>query len=211
MKPVRLLMAAAILCFGSGIGSAQLHDGYFSVPVMLAEDDEINMTIDFGVVPRIGDIIWDWVEVEGVDQNQTGGGSEVSEISEISGSEVFLFGSDGEFVVDLDADVQQGSEDEIEATSPCSGAIGDFVWWDYDRDGVQDADEPGVPAVGIELHTGDEGSRLISSTVTDVSGHYLFDGLCSGAYELRLQLDSLPEGSLVSIPSVEYDDSIDSD
>jgi len=208
MKSICLLMAVAILYFGFVIGSAQLHEDYFSVPVILSKDDEINMTIDFSVIPEddicIGDSVWSCLKGDG--QNQNCGGSEGSEIS---GSEVFLFDSDGEAVIGMNT--QRDSGDEIEAPSPCTGAIGDFVWWDLNRDGVQNEDESGVPAVGIELHTGSEGSRLIDCTVTDMSGHYVFDGLCSGVYEVRLRLGSLPEGSLVAIPSFEYDDSIDSD
>jgi hypothetical protein len=33
------------------------------------------------------------------------------------------------------------------------GGIGDFVWHDYDYDGIQDAGEPGVEGVEVKLYT----------------------------------------------------------
>ena len=38
--------------------------------------------------------------------------------------------------------------------SPCSGQIGDFVWYDANRNGCQDANEPGIPNVKVELYRG---------------------------------------------------------
>jgi hypothetical protein len=58
--------------------------------------------------------------------------------------------------------------------------IGDFVWVDSDRDGVQDPDEPGAPGVTILLR-GASGQEL-SRTVTDRNGKYLFDGLADGSF-----------------------------
>ena len=34
---------------------------------------------------------------------------------------------------------------------PCSGAIGNFVWHDMNANGIQDAGEPGIPLVTINL------------------------------------------------------------
>ena len=54
-------------------------------------------------------------------------------------------------------------------------SVGDYVWLDANRDGMQDADEHGIPGVTLSLvgPTGAPGS----STVTDASGRYSFDGL----------------------------------
>ena len=51
--------------------------------------------------------------------------------------------------------------------------IGNVVWFDADRDGVQDADEPPVPGVTVTL-TGPQ-SDLLATTTTDAAGQYYFD------------------------------------
>jgi hypothetical protein len=59
------------------------------------------------------------------------------------------------------------------------GAIGDFVWYDTNRDGIQDIGEPGIPNVTLVLYR--DGVK-IASTTTDADGGYLFPGLAPGTY-----------------------------
>jgi uncharacterized repeat protein (TIGR01451 family) len=58
----------------------------------------------------------------------------------------------------------------------CSRAIGDFVWNDLNRDGIQDAGEPGIPNITVQLYN-DASNSLIQTTVTDQNGFYIFN-LC---------------------------------
>jgi len=51
--------------------------------------------------------------------------------------------------------------------------IGDYVWFDEDKDGIQDPGENGMAGVAISLY--DENCNKIGSTVTDEHGYYLFD------------------------------------
>jgi hypothetical protein len=60
-------------------------------------------------------------------------------------------------------------------------AIGDFVWYDLDKDGIQDANEPGVPGMTVTLYNSFNGS-LIKTTTTNAKGYYLFTDLPSGSY-----------------------------
>jgi uncharacterized repeat protein (TIGR01451 family) len=69
------------------------------------------------------------------------------------------------------------------------GAIGDFIWYDADADGIEDVGEPGIPNVTVALyHTGPDGlpgtsdDVLLATTVTDADGGYLFTGLLPGTY-----------------------------
>jgi len=64
-----------------------------------------------------------------------------------------------------------------------TGFIGDKVWWDVDKNGVQDAGEPGIPGVTVELL---KNGNLIKTTTTDANGLYGFTGLPDGAYEVRI-------------------------
>lgn len=59
-------------------------------------------------------------------------------------------------------------------------ALGDFVWLDRNQDGIQDAGEPGVSGVTVNLFDG--AGTLVSSTTTDANGFYLFDNLTPGDY-----------------------------
>lgn len=63
----------------------------------------------------------------------------------------------------------------------CPAALGDFVWEDTDKDGVQDAGEPGIGGVAVTLHTVC-GGPVIATTTTSASGGYLFTGLVPGTY-----------------------------
>ncbi len=65
-------------------------------------------------------------------------------------------------------------------------AIGDKVWLDSDKDGVQDAGEPPVAGVTVELLDGT--GTVIATTTTDRNGRYVFDELPAGTYQVRFVL-----------------------
>ena len=80
-----------------------------------------------------------------------------------------------------------------EAPVTVGGArIGDFVWRDWDGDGVQDAGEEGISGVGVQLWSDPNGDgntsdgSLITSTTTGANGEYLFTGLAAGNYVVRI-------------------------
>ncbi|MGH1505186.1 MAG: SdrD B-like domain-containing protein, partial [Acidimicrobiales bacterium] len=72
------------------------------------------------------------------------------------------------------------------------GTIGDRVWSDTDADGIQDAGEPGLSGVTVELLDGT--GTVIASDVTDGAGNYAFAGLAAGAYTVRVDVSTLPTG-----------------
>lgn len=64
-----------------------------------------------------------------------------------------------------------------------SVSVGNYVWMDSDRDGIQDSDESGIEGVSLAL-TGPEGEpvennsgNIVESTVTDGNGWYSFNNL----------------------------------
>ncbi|GIX00173.1 MAG: hypothetical protein KatS3mg111_3505 [Pirellulaceae bacterium] len=65
------------------------------------------------------------------------------------------------------------------------GSISGTVFLDRDNDGVQDADDPGIPGVVITL-TGTDllGNSVNLTTTTDANGNYTFDDLLPGTYTL---------------------------
>lgn len=80
----------------------------------------------------------------------------------------------GEVKPDLDAGI----------ITPITGSLGDKIWLDRDQDGQQDASEPGVPGVVLELL--DNTGNVIGTTVTDANGNYLFSNLAAGNYKVRI-------------------------
>ena len=61
-------------------------------------------------------------------------------------------------------------------------AIGDFVWLDANRDGIQDPSETGIPNLQVFLYASNNLTTPIASTLTDFSGKYLFNPLPAGEY-----------------------------
>jgi protocatechuate 3,4-dioxygenase beta subunit len=71
-------------------------------------------------------------------------------------------------------------------------SVGDFVWLDTDRDGVQDANEKGIAGVSLSIRNADGSlvydvnGKLVSSTKTNKSGRYSFDDLPPGQYRVTV-------------------------
>ena len=69
--------------------------------------------------------------------------------------------------------------------------LGDKVFDDKNGDGVQDAGEGGVAGVAVTLYAAD-GVTVVSSTVSDQNGNYLFANLLPGTYVVGF--GNLPAG-----------------
>ena len=92
--------------------------------------------------------------------------------------------------------------------------LGNFVWFDYDADGIQSSLEPGVPGVTIRLYRSDEANtnepgtnlesdtehKAIAETTSDAAGNYLFTDLLPGHYFVEFDLETMPAGYTVSAP-----------
>jgi len=72
------------------------------------------------------------------------------------------------------------------------GSIGNYVWVDENSDGYQDAGEPGLPNVRVNLYN--SAGTVVATTVTDAHGGYLFTNLSPGAYFVRVDSTTLPAG-----------------
>ncbi|AQG80591.1 SdrD B-like domain-containing protein [Spirosoma montaniterrae] len=77
--------------------------------------------------------------------------------------------------------------------------IGNRIWFDDNRDGIQDAYEPGVDGIVLTLHDMANGGVQIATTTTQNGGLYYFnssnvpDGLkFNHTYQVRMPLDQLP-------------------
>ncbi len=94
----------------------------------------------------------------------------------------------------------------LESQPPPLAAIGDYVWYDMNQDGIQDEGEMGVPGVTVELL--DCMGNVLATTTTDENGLYLFDGLQPGDYNIHFVI---PDGWMLSPQDQGGDDALDSD
>ena len=72
-------------------------------------------------------------------------------------------------------------------------SIGDRVWYDTNGNGVQNAGEPGLVGVKVNLTGTDEFAQPVNlSAITGADGKYLFDGLRAGMYKVEVDETTLP-------------------
>lgn len=90
-------------------------------------------------------------------------------------------------------------------------SLGDYVWLDLDRDGIQDANEVGVQGVHVLLLDKDGNAIPGKELVTDKDGKYLFTGLLPGTYSVQFVKSTLPVGYTISDANKGNDDAKDSD
>ncbi|RNC67961.1 MAG: hypothetical protein ED859_12155 [Desulfuromonadales bacterium] len=94
--------------------------------------------------------------------------------------------------------------------SPCTGTIGDYVWMDTNRDGIQnDGPNAGINGVTVKLFAGD-GTTPLATTTTGPNGFYQFGGLCAGDYKVVVDETTLPPALVPTVPNVGTDRTIDS-
>lgn len=65
--------------------------------------------------------------------------------------------------------------------------VGNFVWDDLDRDGLQDAGEPGLAGVTVQIWNSTK-TQLIAQTATNASGIYSLKVSGPGNYRVRVLL-----------------------
>lgn len=96
----------------------------------------------------------------------------------------------------------------------CRALIGDFVWLDLNRNGVQDPGEPGIANVRVDLVTAD-GTTVLRSVSTDGSGYYSFAStiekteppVCEETYLVRA---AMPDSLSLTLMGAGGDPALDS-
>lgn len=78
------------------------------------------------------------------------------------------------------------AEDPYNAQPEPTYAVGDYVWIDANRDGLQGDDEEPLEGVTVVLYDGN--TNELDRTTTDSNGRYIFDYLPAGQYEVRFIL-----------------------
>jgi uncharacterized repeat protein (TIGR01451 family) len=123
----------------------------------------------------------------------------------------------GNDALDSDADTTSGKttmvtlvggqfDDTLDAGVYIPAKLGDYVWLDTNRNGIQDDTEVGVPGVLVTLYRAD-GTALATDT-TDADGFYLFENLAPGSYYVGF---AKPQGYAFTQYDAGSDDGLDSD
>lgn len=74
-------------------------------------------------------------------------------------------------------------------------SLGDYIWHDYDGNGIQDGSETGMP--GVVVHLLDASSNVVETTTTDSAGYYNFTNLLPGTYAISIET---PAGYSITPP-----------
>jgi len=74
--------------------------------------------------------------------------------------------------------------------------IGNLVWMDNNRNGVQDANEPGVPGVTVNLL--DASGNVVATTTTAADGTYMFT-VMPGEYSVQFDTATLPANTVITV------------
>ncbi|EJD98930.1 SdrD B-like domain-containing protein, partial [Staphylococcus epidermidis] len=90
--------------------------------------------------------------------------------------------------------------------TPSKYSLGDYVWYDSNKDGYQDNDEKGIKGVKVTLK--DSEGNTLKATETDENGKYRFDDLDSGDYTVHFDK---PEGLTQTSVNSGNDDAKDAD
>jgi protocatechuate 3,4-dioxygenase beta subunit len=109
------------------------------------------------------------------------------------------------FVVAAGVDITR--DGGLNVTDPAKASVGDFVWADLDNDNLQDANEPGIPGVTVELYT--SANVLVASTTTNALGYYVFNNVDPGNYYVKFS--NTPAGYALVTADSGGDDFKDSD
>ncbi|WP_240632164.1 DUF7507 domain-containing protein [Methanohalophilus halophilus] len=160
---------------------------------------DINVTDDQGEIPVFqssnlnGDDILEPGEVWTYTASGTAGIGQYANVGNVTGEH------NGYTVTDEDPSHYFGEE-------PPRSTLGNYVWEDLDKDGIQDETDTGIADVTVNLYT--EGGVLVDSTTTNETGYYLFTGLVAGDYFVEFLL---PDDYEFSPADQGTDDAVDSD
>jgi hypothetical protein len=144
------------------------------------------------------DVDRDGVIDDGVDQVIA------TDVTDASGRYLFPDNPAGSYIVVVDTADPDFPSNTTATADPdlWSGAIGDLVWLDLNGNGTWAAGEGGIPGVTLFLYRDADGdnvrdsNELVSSTVTNINGNYLFTGLPAGTYWVDVDESTLPIAAL---------------
>jgi hypothetical protein len=98
--------------------------------------------------------------------------------------------------------------DQIITITPCRASLGDRVWFDNNRNGLQDDGETGVPGVTVSLYTC--AGVFLGTDITDADGFYLFPNL-EPEQSYYVVFSNIPATFVFTLANEGTNDALDSD
>lgn len=89
----------------------------------------------------------------------------------------------------------------------CASTIGDFVWYDLNRNALQDPFEPGMADIRLILYDANT-NYPIDTTYSDMTGHYHFT---IGAGYYYVVATEMAYGYIFTLPNIGFDEDKDND
>ncbi|WP_293687636.1 SdrD B-like domain-containing protein, partial [Spirosoma sp. 48-14] len=127
----------------------------------------------------------------------TPGASVTASLGTITGSTITDIPSGQPVLITLTLNGCSISQQLSQNCSSNAASLGDFVWVDANKNGVQDQNEAPIPGVTVILYTSGVAS---ATTVTDASGLYSFTGLTPGNSTSYVVGFTPPAGYTATIP-----------
>lgn len=103
-------------------------------------------------------------------------------------TDIYVFGSNLISITSIDAGIIK-YRTPTPTRTPTPINVGNFVWHDLNGNGQQDAGEPGVPNVTVQLWNSTK-TQLLDSAVTNANGNYTLVAPLPGNYRVRVLLPS---------------------
>ncbi|MBC8162579.1 MAG: hypothetical protein H7Z42_15315 [Roseiflexaceae bacterium] len=108
----------------------------------------------------------------------------------------------------MPADNKPQADTPTPTRTPTPITVGNFVWDDADGDGRQDAGEPGLSSITVQLWNGNK-TQLLASTTTNTEGLYSLVAPTPGMYRVRVVLANA--GDQFTLQDAAVGDTLDSD
>ncbi len=80
--------------------------------------------------------------------------------------------------------LENNEQEIVDAGLAPFSCLGDFIWDDENKNGIQDPNEIGIPGITIQLYTAE--GVLVSTEITDANGNYNFTDILPGAYYTQI-------------------------
>lgn len=94
----------------------------------------------------------------------------------------------------------------LRCATQAEGSVGNLIWNDDNKNGIQDAGEIGILNVTVGLYNCS--GSLVSTTTTDANGIYNFSNLAAGSYYIQV---TAPSGYTITSANSGSNDNVDSD
>lgn len=108
--------------------------------------------------------------------------------------------------------VSQGVGPAARTVTVVASSVGDRVWEDTNKNGLQDDGEPGIAGFSVRLTGTDvDGNAVDRTTVTDADGNYRFDEVVSGTYRVTFDPNGLNSNTTFTTDHTGGDPALDSD